>query len=160
MDDMRALAWKVIGLGARPVLRQHHFKRPGGGSRFQRDRGLLRQVISCGASWWGETGKLTLEADQRIERHVVWSAPRHDFFLDLRHGDPGDAAVAVAHWLEKELLPLLEQEQDLVALARAYEARPITFWTDQSPGAALWAVLGYPEEAARAAEKHAHEIPF
>jgi hypothetical protein len=160
MSDMRALAWKVIGLGARPVLRQHHFKRPGGGSRFLRDRGALRQVISCDASWWGETGTLRFEADQRVGRHVLWAGPRYELYLDLRHGDAGDAAVAVAHWLEKELLPLLEPELDVLSLARAFEARPISSWGPVSESAELWALLGYPEDAARAAERYLQEIPF
>lgn len=56
---------------------------------------------------------LSLWATQRVERHTVWSLPARDVYLDLRHGDIGDAAVQVGHWLESQFLPQLEPVLDL-----------------------------------------------
>ncbi len=150
MNEMRALAWRVIQLGARPVLRRHHFKRPGGGSMFFRDRGCLRQVITFHRSWRGATGKLRIRVDQRLERHVLWSVPPCEVDLDLEHGDAEDAAVHVGYWLEQHLLRQLEIELDLVELARAYELRPTGYAREQAAQCAeLWELLARPEEAAR-----------
>lgn len=157
MNEMRTLTWKVIQLGARPVLRRHHFKRPGGGSRFIRNRGHLRQLITCYGSWSGGTGKLSLRAVQRFENHQLWSLPAQEFYLDLRNGDAEDSAVAVGHWLEQQLLPQLEPELDLLELARAYENRPTQYREAQANACIeLWELLGHPEEAARVAAQYPH----
>lgn len=162
MSEMRELLWSVVEQGARPVLRKHRFKRPGGGSRFMRDRAPLRQVISCRASWIGEqrTGHLQLTVEQRVEHHTLWSLHSPKMHVDLLNGDPKDAAIGVAHWLESTAIPELNQPLDLMALARAYEAESRPYRPRLS---GLWAALGFPAEAARVAEIEAEldaEAPF
>jgi hypothetical protein len=162
MSEMRDLLWTVIDGGVRPVLRRHRFKRPGGGSRFIRERAPLRQVIACRGAWQGRERTATLECwiDQRIEQHTVWSLRSPKFAVDLIHGDPRDAAVSIAHWLETTAIPELDKDPDLHALAQAFEARPRRFWPEDYQSARVWELLGYPEEAARAAQLDQHDPPF
>jgi hypothetical protein len=160
MSEMRPHVWEVIRLGT-SGLRRHGFKRPGGGSRFRRDRTPLRQVVSCFASWGDTTGWLSAAARQLVGE--LWKLDGPRLPLDLLHGDARDEAIALAHWLEATLLPKLD-----TALGRAFEARPVLYWTDERPAIEVWTLLGFPHEAERVASELAakraaagpDDIPF
>lgn len=161
MQDLSSFAQAVITLGVRPLMRDHGFKRPGGGTRFLRDREPVRQLVTATVLRSGELGRLRLRAEQRVGHHLVWTSIPRDLFLDLQLGEVEDVAIQGAAWIEQELLPKLELPLDLVGLARLYEQRPTASEQFRLASAAqLWSALGYPQEAQRVTGALDAWIPF
>jgi hypothetical protein len=150
MEDLSTMSRAVVRLGVTPLMRANGFKRPGGGRRFIRDRGLVRQIVYVVTELRRGFGRVRLVAEQRVAHHKVWSQLPHDIFLDVEHGDLEDAAIQAAAHLEEVLLPRLDVSLDLVALAQLYERRPeIPEQVRRHSSAELWKLLGLPDEAER-----------
>lgn len=162
MKDIPTMSRAVVRLGVTPLMREHGFKRPGGGRRFIRDRGLVRQIVYIVTEFRRGFGRIRLIAEQRVAHHKVWSQIPHDVFLDVEHGDVEDAAIQAAAHLEEVLLPRLDVPLDLVALAQLYERRPgMPEHVRRHSSAELWKLLGLPNEADRVMAPSALELlPF
>lgn len=150
MKDIPSLARAVVKLGVTPLMRAAGFKRPGGGMRYLRDRGRVRQFVYVCTEFQRGFGRLRLQAEQRVGYHRVWTHLSYDVFLDVALGDLQDAAVQAAAHVEESLLPNLEQELDLVSAARYYERQPcLREELGRVRSAQLWTLIGRPEEAER-----------
>lgn len=160
MKDIPMMSRAVVRLGVTPLMRAHGFKRPGGGRRFIRDRGLVRQIVYVVTEFRRGFGRLRLIAEQRVAHHKVWSQIPHDVFLDVAHGDLQDAAIQAAAHLEEVLLPRLDVSLDLMALAQLYERRPeLPEQLRRHSSAELWKLLGLPNEAERVMAGAELELP-
>jgi hypothetical protein len=146
--------------GARKVLHRVGFRHPGGGHMFHRTRGLVRQSIFVHHDWrLGGAGRLRFHAWQAVRYCTIWrwESPR-EFIVDPHYGDARDLAVEVGHWFRVELLPVLERELDLLAVAREREG--LGALEDLWVASQIYAVLGLTDDAARARTRYETEAPF
>lgn len=122
MKVTRAFVKQVVVVGVRPTLRRHGFKRPGGGSRFLRERDAVRQQVWVQLYWspHSTAGRMDLWCSQHVCGHMAWSLSSPSFHFDSVNGDLDDLAIACGHWVESKMLPQLEAKLDFHRLAHAY----------------------------------------
>jgi hypothetical protein len=151
--------------GANPVLRRAHFKRPGGGWSWIRERpwtdgARRREIIDVvtypmdrvGSFAWLHLRSTVLAVPQPNGQVLTLTTTEQKFPVDVQSGVM-DLAVSVDHWLRSEGVAWFDAPIDLEAIARAAEAEMQTrlSWAEWyvAPVSGLWRLAGRPDEAAR-----------
>jgi hypothetical protein len=168
--------------GANPILRRAHFKRPGGGWTWTRERpwndgARRRETIDVVTYWTDKTGTFAwmhlrstvLAVPQPNGEALTLTGTEQKFPVDVQSGVL-DLAVSVDHWLRSEGLAWFDAPIDLEAIASEAEAemRKRLNWSEWyvAPVSGLWRLAGRPDEAvrveawARELSRSADDIPF